>query len=97
MRIRIGFSRTLKLADGMELRVPLRVYAILRQEERKRGETTLEERVRILEEIPWSREWAIGMCKFVHGARWEEMSVEEKQECMRNVLRNLAIKIWGAT
>jgi len=94
MRIKIGFSRTLKLADGVELRVPLRVYAILRQEERE--ETTLEERVRILEEIPWSREWAIGMCKFVHGPRWEEMSDEEKQECMRNVLRNLATRIWGA-
>ena len=84
MRIRIGLGRTLKLANGVELRVPLRVYAILRQERPE-----VEEKIELLKRVRWSREWATQMCRISFGDEWAQLSEEERERCIENWLRKL--------
>lgn len=83
MRIRIGVGRTLRLADGTEVRVPFRVYALLHQDE------TLEEKIEILKRISWSREWATKMCQIAFADEWETLPEDRKDKCIRNWLRKL--------
>jgi len=53
---------------------------------------TLEEKVKVLRQLKWSREWAEGMCRLVYGKDWYRMYSADKNKCINHMLEVLAQK-----
>jgi len=51
---------------------------------------TLEEKVKVLRQLKWSREWAEGMCRMVYGKDWYRMYSADKNKCINHMLEVLA-------
>ena len=51
---------------------------------------TLEEKVKVLRQLKWSREWAEGMCRLVYGKDWYRMYSADKNKCINHMLEVLA-------
>ena len=50
---------------------------------------TLEERMKFLKELEWSKRWAEGMCKLTH-PDWDRLPQSKKEECIEHMLHILA-------
>ncbi len=55
---------------------------------------SLEQKIKILKEIKWSRDWAEGMCRLVYGDEWDTMPNAEREQCVDRMLSILARKVF---
>ena len=84
-----GNKKLVMLDDGHTvISVPNEVIEEVKEKAGNPG--TLEERIKFLRELDWSYNWAVGMCKLLHGPEWDTLPRSEKEECIDRMLRVLA-------
>ena len=82
-------DRTAVLLDGEHTMVSVPNEVIEEVKKRAGNPGTLEERVKVLRELEWSYNWAVGMCKLTH-PDWETLPASEREKCINRMLEVLA-------
>jgi len=82
-----GEREVIPLSADTAVSVPAEIIKRMREVTGNPG--TIEERVKFLRELDWSRNWAVGMCKLTR-PEWDKMPEEEKEKCINYMLRVLA-------